>query len=89
MKIVSFIERCQGDVVEQILRHCGLWEGPLRTRTGARPPPRPTDRTSGEHDLQFVPDPEYQQAECFESNRHQSTTEKTRELQSVLDPDYL
>ena len=33
MKIISFIERCQGDVIEQILRHCGLWEGPLRTST--------------------------------------------------------
>jgi hypothetical protein len=25
MKIISFIERCQQDVVERILRHCGLW----------------------------------------------------------------
>jgi hypothetical protein len=32
MKIVSFVGRGQGDVIEQILRHCGLWEGPLRTR---------------------------------------------------------
>ena len=39
MKIVSFIERCQGDVIEQILRHCSLWEGPLRTSAGARGPP--------------------------------------------------
>ena len=31
MKIVSFIERCGGDVIEKILRHCGLWEGPQRT----------------------------------------------------------
>ena len=31
MKIISFIERRQQDVIERILRHCGLWEGPLRT----------------------------------------------------------
>ena len=31
MKIVSFIERCQAGVIERILRHCGLWEVPLRT----------------------------------------------------------
>ena len=40
MKIISFIERGQQDVVERILRHCGLWEGPIRTLAGARAPPR-------------------------------------------------
>ena len=39
MKIISFIERGQQDVVERILRHCGLWEGPIRTLAGARAPP--------------------------------------------------
>ena len=29
MKIISFIERCQQDVIERTLRHCGLWEGTL------------------------------------------------------------
>jgi hypothetical protein len=41
MKIVTFIERCQGDVIERILRHCGQWEGPIRTgrqRAGAAGP---------------------------------------------------
>jgi hypothetical protein len=47
MKIVSFIERCQSDVIEQILRHCGLWEGPLRTSTCARSPPHSSDRARG------------------------------------------
>lgn len=46
MKIVSFIERCQGDVIEQILRHCSLWEGPLRTSVGARGPPQQPARAS-------------------------------------------
>ena len=26
MKIISFIERHQREVIEQILWHCGLWE---------------------------------------------------------------
>ncbi|MFN5323024.1 MAG: hypothetical protein ACK56D_04475 [Planctomycetota bacterium] len=34
MKVVSFIETPQADVIEAILKHCGLWEsrsprGPL------------------------------------------------------------
>ena len=35
MKVIAFIERCQRDVVEKILRHCGLCEGPLRTSAQA------------------------------------------------------
>jgi len=31
MRIVGFIEREQSDVIEKILRHCGLWrETPTR-----------------------------------------------------------
>jgi len=26
MKIIGFIERRQSEVIEKILRHCGLWE---------------------------------------------------------------
>ena len=26
MKVVSFIERHQSDVIEKILRHCGMWK---------------------------------------------------------------
>jgi len=26
MKVISFIDKCQADVVEKILRHCGLWQ---------------------------------------------------------------
>ncbi len=37
MKIIGFIERHQGDMIEKILRHCGLWEeAPTRD-----PPPLP------------------------------------------------
>ena len=34
LKIIAFIERHQTDVIEKILRHCGLWEEPA-----ARAPP--------------------------------------------------
>ncbi|MGI9474711.1 MAG: transposase [Rubripirellula sp.] len=89
MKIVSFIEGCQGDVIERILRHCSLWEGPLRTSSGARGPPQQPARATPQHDLQFVPEPEYRQDECFDSDGRQSQTEGTGELQLVLDPEFL
>jgi len=62
MKVISFIERRQRDVVEKILRHCGLWEGPLRTLATARSPPNAadSDRDACEpRELQLVLDPEY------------------------------
>jgi hypothetical protein len=36
MKIIGFIERRQHEVIEKILRHCGLWDGPIRTLASAR-----------------------------------------------------
>ena len=60
MKVVSFIERCQRDVVEKILRHCGLWEGPLRTLAGPRGPPSRFEESLDEpRELQLVLDPEF------------------------------
>ena len=62
MKIISFIERGQRDIVEKVLRHCGLWEGPLRTLATARAPPgrKTPDRESAEpRELQLVLDPEF------------------------------
>ena len=62
MKVISFIERRQRDVVEKILLHCGLWEGPLRTLATARSPPNAadSDRDACEpRELQLVLDPEY------------------------------
>lgn len=35
MRIVSFIESHQTEVIEKILRHCGLW----KERTARAPPP--------------------------------------------------
>ncbi len=60
MRTISFIE--DNAVVEKILRHCGLWEGPLRTLATARAPPkaRDLDREPAEpRELQLVLDPEY------------------------------
>jgi len=34
MKVVAFIDPPQCDVIEKILRHCGLWRG-----SAPRPPP--------------------------------------------------
>jgi ribosomal protein S27E len=89
MKIVSFIEHCQGDVIKQILRHCSLWEGPLRTSAGARGPPQQPVRASPPSDLEFVPDPAFEQSECFESDGREFAAEATSELQLVLDPEFL
>ena len=66
MKVVSFIEPPQGDVIEKILRHCGLWQP-------SRPPPGgsvmvyvPDDDGDGETalfdgagELTFIPDPDW------------------------------
>ena len=62
MKVVWFIERRQRDVVEKILRHCGLWEGPLRTLATARAPPNTAEShrdASEPRELQLVLDPEF------------------------------
>jgi len=47
MKVISFIENSrQPDVVEKILRHCGMWRDqpqrapPAEPGPGAEPPPR-------------------------------------------------
>jgi len=39
MKIIAFIERRQTEVIEKILRHCGLWE-----ESPARSPPASAER---------------------------------------------
>jgi transposase-like protein len=60
MKILSFIERRQRDVIERILRHCNLWEGPIRTLASARGPPSVAEQDPDEpRELQLVLDPEF------------------------------
>ena len=76
-------------MIEQLLRHCSLWEGPLRTSAGARGPPQQPARASPPSDLEFVPDPAFEQSECFESDGREFAKEATGELQLVLDPEFL
>ena len=59
MKVISFIERRQHEVIERILRHCGLWEGPIRTLPSPRAPPASGRGADEPHQLQLVLDPEY------------------------------
>jgi len=66
MRVIRFIESRQRDVIEKILRekilrHCGLWEGPLRTLSTARgPPSSDSEATANEpRELQLVLDPEF------------------------------
>ena len=53
MRIVSFIEPTQPDVIDAILTHCGLPDDP------PRPPPQtpPTRELQYVNDLEFVQDP--------------------------------
>ncbi len=67
MKIISFIERRQREVIERILRGHqsaamvgGLWEGAIRTLANARAPPKGSERDPDEpRELQLVLDPEF------------------------------
>jgi hypothetical protein len=82
MNIVSFIECRQRDVIERILRHCGLWQGSL-------PDQRPRIARSSQVlepwcALELVLDPELVAAEAVQSDTHGS-----RELQLVLDAEFL
>jgi hypothetical protein len=55
-----------------------------------RAPPGGSHRVSTEPpDPQFVPDPEYLESESSESESGKSRADATRELQLVLDPDFL
>jgi hypothetical protein len=42
MRIIAFIERHQTEVIEKILRHCGLWE-----EGSARGPPGGPEKAAG------------------------------------------
>ena len=55
MKIVSFIEPTQPNVIDAILTHCGLADEPPRAPPQAPPPP--TLELHYESDLEFVHDP--------------------------------
>ncbi len=55
MRIVSFIEPTQPDVIRKILAHCGLPDEP--PRAPPRAPPPPTRELQYVSDLEFVHDP--------------------------------
>jgi hypothetical protein len=48
--VIAFIEPPQGDVIERILRHCGLWHA-----SSPRPPPRDSSGSGGEGDSSQQP----------------------------------
>ena len=89
MKFVSFVERCQAEVFERILRHCGQWKGRLRTNASARAPPNTSHQVSDElTEPQYVPNPDYLESESWESESRKSRADARRELQLILDPDF-
>jgi len=54
------LARDQRPVTERILRHCGLWEGPIRTLANQPGPPSSSKRDPDEaRELQLVLDPEF------------------------------
>ena len=55
MKVIAFIEkRDQPDVVERILRHCGLWDRPA-----SRAPPERNEPEQLDLELQYVDTDEF------------------------------
>jgi regulator of RNase E activity RraA len=58
--VIDSRESHKANVIEPILRHCGLWEGPVRTLAAARGPPTGANESSDQpRELQLVLDPEY------------------------------
>ena len=84
MKIISFIERRQAEVIERILRHCGLWEGPLRTLATARAPPAPAPSPVKPGELELVLNDEF-----LKYQRRENQKNEPGKLQLVLDPEFL
>ena len=85
MKIISFIERRQKDVIQRILRHCGLWQGFIRTYASPRAPPATkSPMSSAPCEFVLVPDGEF-----LEGQFRETQAQASRELQLVLDPEFL
>ena len=80
MKIISFIERRQSDVIQRILRHCGLWQGFICTHASPRAPPATkSPLPTAPCDFELVPEAEFRETQA----------EASRELQLVLAPAFL
>ena len=56
MKVISFIEPPQGEVIERILRHCGLWRSGVVAARGppGEVPSRGRRIAAGGGELRFV-----------------------------------
>ena len=96
MKIISFVERGQTDVIERILKHCGLWEGPIRTLANPRPPPGTGPPMSAESEYELVLDGDFLEAQAWESGclpssslRSQASSLSAGDYQLILDPEFL
>ena len=85
MKIIHFIERQQSDVIQRILRHCGLWQGFIRTHASSRTPPATKSQlSSAPCELAMVLAGEYLEAQFREAE-----AEAAREFQLFLAPEFL
>ncbi|MCP4082821.1 MAG: hypothetical protein GY743_21550 [Planctomycetaceae bacterium] len=85
MRSVSFIERRQSDVFQRIFRHCGLWQGCLRTHASPRAPPNAASpKPTAPREFVLVPD-----GELLEAQSGETQAEDYREFQLVLDPEFL
>ncbi len=56
MRILSFIQPAQRDVIEKILEHCGLW---LQSSRGPPPHDQAAPRRPDPGELRYVSDPEF------------------------------
>jgi hypothetical protein len=65
MKIIAFIEACQGDLIRKLLEHCGLWhDPPPRAPPTPRPPAQPQPKAGPptcdpDSSLTYEVDPDY------------------------------
>jgi hypothetical protein len=70
MKIVSFIEARQHEVIDRIIRHCGLQQHAGPSHAGPRAPPSATVLPpSAPPELRYLPDPDYLEAIRHEQRR--------------------
>jgi len=86
-RIVHFIERNQSDLIKRILRHGGLWEGPLRTLATARAPPGPYPTSAEPGELQLILDGDFLDTQRAATERFDAPHGETGELQLILDPE--
>ena len=91
MRIISFIEARQGDIVRKILEHCGLWEDPVRgppvlpfktNPARVAPEPDPDSRVT------YLIDPDFLEYTRREQAGESAGSRRT-ELTYQSDPDFL